>query len=59
MPLLEQLSGCTMPYFYLHVGELWPQCLDKSQCLLHVLMQIISCLNKVLACINRSSKLNV
>ena len=31
MPLLEQLTGCTMLYFYLHVGELWPRCLDKSQ----------------------------
>ena len=39
MPLLEQLSGCTMPYFYLHVGELWPQCLNKIQWLLHVQMR--------------------
>ena len=41
MPLLEQLTGCTMPYFYLDVGELWPQCLDKIQWLLHVLSKQI------------------
>ena len=46
MPLLEQLTGCTMPYFYVHVGEVWPQCLDKIQWLLYVLMRTNGCYHR-------------